>query len=97
MTADHPHHDIGLQQPRRRRLQIGDLEKSGRQSGVVARGHVQLADVPVDEAQTSKVVRIYTLNLIERMARRDVRPYPRPVTRGHSAKRMDGSALRRCK
>jgi len=27
MAADHPHHDIGLQRPRRRRFQIGDFEK----------------------------------------------------------------------
>ena len=50
IAADHAHHDRRVQQPRRRRLEIGDLAESGRQLCVVARGHVQLADIPVDEA-----------------------------------------------
>ena len=49
ISPDHPHHDGGVQQSRRRRFQIGDFQERPRQRGIVLRRHVQLADVPVDE------------------------------------------------
>src|SRR5262249_37897122 len=48
-APDPPPRHGRTQQPFWRRLQIGDLQERGRKPTVMARGMVQLADIPVDE------------------------------------------------
>ena len=71
ITADHPRHDRRVQQPFRRRLEIGDLQEGDREPGVMPRGQVQLADVPVDELHLRRA-RTLDLRMPQIVADRDI-------------------------